>query len=67
MFSEYLYSGITLQPGTYKIGLKGGDIGQGRNVFVDVVSFPAVEPATRHYRARDFDHCWTGAVFDLSE
>jgi hypothetical protein len=44
VLSDYLYSGITLQPGTYKIGLKGGDITQGRNVFVDVVSFPAVEP-----------------------
>jgi hypothetical protein len=43
--ADYLYSGITLQPGTYTIGLKGGDLAQGRNVFVDVVSFPAlVEP-----------------------
>jgi hypothetical protein len=44
VLSEYLYSGITLQPGTYKIGLKGGNIAQGRNVFVDVVNFPAVAP-----------------------
>ncbi len=44
VLSDYLYSGITLQLGTYKIGLKGGNIAQGRNVFVDVVSFPAVAP-----------------------
>ena len=40
--SDYLYSGITLQRGTYTIGLKGGDLAQGRYVFVDVVRFPAV-------------------------
>jgi hypothetical protein len=44
VLSDYLYSGITLQPGTYKIGLKGGDIASGRNVYVDVVSFPSVGP-----------------------
>jgi WD40-like Beta Propeller Repeat len=43
LLSDYLYSGITLQPGTYTIELKGGDLSQGRNVFVDVVSFPAIE------------------------
>jgi hypothetical protein len=42
--SDYLYSGITLQPGTYTIGLKGGHLATGRNVYVDVVSFPAVPP-----------------------
>jgi Tol biopolymer transport system component len=42
--ADYLYSGITLQPGTYTIGLKGGDLAQGRNVYVDVVSFPSVVP-----------------------
>jgi Bacterial Ig domain len=42
VLSDYLYSGITLEPGTYKIGLKGGDLAQGRYVFVDVVRFPAV-------------------------
>ena len=44
VLSDYLYSGITLQPGTYKIGLKGGNIAQGRNVFVDVIRFPAGAP-----------------------
>jgi hypothetical protein len=44
VLSDYLYRGVTLQPGTYKVGLKGGDIAQGRNVFVDVVSFPAFGP-----------------------
>jgi hypothetical protein len=44
VLSDYLYSGITLQPGTYTIGLKGGNLAQGRNVFVDVLSFPAVTP-----------------------
>jgi hypothetical protein len=39
---NYPYAGITLQPGTYTIGLKGGDLAMGRQVFVDVVSFPAV-------------------------
>jgi hypothetical protein len=49
VLSDYLYSGIILQPGTYTIGLKGGDLAQGRYVFVDVVRFPAVTPtgATR--------------------
>jgi uncharacterized delta-60 repeat protein len=37
------YGGVTLQPGTYTIGLKAGNVAQGRNVFVDVVSFPAKE------------------------
>jgi hypothetical protein len=41
--ADYNYPAVTLQPGTYTIGLKGGNIAQGRNVFVDVVSFPAVE------------------------
>src|ERR671911_493096 len=44
VLSDYLYSGITLQPGTYTIGLKGGNLAQGRNVFVEVLSFPAVTP-----------------------
>jgi hypothetical protein len=44
VLSEYLYSRITLQPGTYKIGLKCGNIAQGRYVFVDVVKFPSVAP-----------------------
>jgi hypothetical protein len=43
VLSDYLYSGITLQPGTYTIGLKGGDLAKGRNVYVDVVSFPVVD------------------------
>jgi Bacterial cadherin-like domain len=42
VLSDYLYPGITLEPGTYTIGLKGGDLAQGRYVFVDVVRFPAV-------------------------
>jgi hypothetical protein len=41
--SDYLYSGITLQPGTYTIGLKGGNLATGRNVFVDVVSFTVAD------------------------
>jgi hypothetical protein len=41
--ADYNYPAVTLQPGTYTIGLKGGNIAQGRNVFVDVVSFPGVE------------------------
>jgi len=44
VLSNYLYSGITLQPGTYKIGLKGGNLAKGRYVFVDVVKFPSVAP-----------------------
>jgi hypothetical protein len=44
VLSNYRYSGFTLPPGTYKIGLKGGNLAQGRYVFVDVVSFPAVGP-----------------------
>jgi VCBS repeat-containing protein len=44
VLSDYLYAGIILQPGTYTIGLKGGDLDQGRYVFVDVVRFPAVTP-----------------------
>jgi large repetitive protein len=44
VLSDYRYSGITLQSGTYTIGLKGGDLAEGRYVFVDVVSFPAVTP-----------------------
>ena len=49
VLSDYLYSGVILQPGTYTIGLKGGDLAQGRYVFVDVLRFPAVTPpgATR--------------------
>ena len=42
--ADYNYPAVTLQPGTYTIGLKGCNIAQGRNVFVDVVSFPAVAP-----------------------
>ena len=42
VLSDYLYAGITLQPGTYTLGLKGGDLAQGRYVFVDVLRFPAV-------------------------
>jgi VCBS repeat-containing protein len=42
VLSDYLYAGITLQPGTYTLGLKGGDLAQGRYVFVDVLKFPAV-------------------------
>jgi hypothetical protein len=41
--ADYNYPAVTLQPGTYTIGLKGGNIAQGRNVFVDVVSFPAAD------------------------
>src|SRR5215204_2451043 len=44
VLSDYLYAGIILQPGTYTIGLKGGDLAEGRYVFVDVVRFPAVTP-----------------------
>jgi VCBS repeat-containing protein len=42
VLSDYLYPGIILEPGTYTIGLKGGDLAEGRYVFVDVVRFPAV-------------------------
>ena len=37
------YGGVTLQPGTYTIGLKAGNVAQGRNVFVDVLTFEAEE------------------------
>jgi WD40-like Beta Propeller Repeat len=43
--AHYIYAEATLEPGTYTIGLKGGDLAQGRNVFVDVVSFPSQGPA----------------------
>jgi len=42
--ADYPYAAITLQPGTYTIGLKGGNIAQGRNVFVDVLTFPTGGP-----------------------
>jgi VCBS repeat-containing protein len=42
--SDYLYSGVTLEPGTYTIGLKGRNLAKGRYLFVDVLSFPAVTP-----------------------
>jgi hypothetical protein len=40
---DYLYAGIVLEVGTYTIGLKGGNIASGRNVFVDLVKFVPVE------------------------
>src|SRR5215208_5719153 len=42
--ADYNYPAVTLQPGTYTIGLKGGNIAQGRNVFVDVLTFPTGGP-----------------------
>jgi hypothetical protein len=42
--ADYNYPAVTLQPGTYTIGLKGGNLAPGRNVFVDVVTFPVVAP-----------------------
>src|SRR5215212_8638026 len=41
--ADYNYPAVTLQPGTYTIGLKGGNIAQGSNVFVDVLTFEAEE------------------------
>jgi len=38
--ADYNYPAVTLQPGTYTIGLNGGNLAPGRNVFVDVVTFP---------------------------
>jgi large repetitive protein len=40
------YGGVTLQPGTYTIGLKGGNLDTGRNVIVDLVTFPVIEDST---------------------
>ena len=42
--ADYNYPAVTLQPGTHTIGLKGGSLAPGRNVFVDVVTFPVVAP-----------------------
>jgi hypothetical protein len=57
VLSNYLYSGIILEPGTYTIGLKGGNLAEGRYVFVDVLRFPTVtspkQPAGRCRRLCD--------------
>jgi large repetitive protein len=44
--ADYSYTGITLQPGTYTIGLKGVNVTNARAVYVDVVSFPALPDTT---------------------
>lgn len=36
------WGGVILEPGTYTLGLKAGDVAQGRNVFVDTVELVAV-------------------------
>jgi hypothetical protein len=41
VLADYPYAAIELEPGTYTIGLKGGDLAQGRNVYVDVLTFPS--------------------------
>jgi hypothetical protein len=42
--ADYNYPAVTLQPGTHTIGLKGGDLAMGRNVYVDVLTFPTGGP-----------------------
>jgi Tol biopolymer transport system component len=42
--ADYSYNQAELQPGTYTIELKAGDVAMGRNVFVDVVKFPSMGP-----------------------
>ena len=42
--ADYNYPAVTLQPGTYTIGLEGGNLAPGRYVFVDVVTFPTGGP-----------------------
>jgi hypothetical protein len=42
--ADYPYPAVELEPGTYTIGLKGGNLAQGRYVFVDVLTFaPTVD------------------------
>jgi hypothetical protein len=42
--ADYNYPAVTLQPGTHTIGLKGGDLTMGRNLYVDVLTFPTGGP-----------------------
>jgi hypothetical protein len=42
--ADYNYPAVTLQPGTHTMGLKGGDLVRGRNVYVDVLTFPTGGP-----------------------